>query len=67
MWGIFGLAVQSFLDHKLGFTGIAAVNEEVMSRVSVGKADSLEVIYEADHTARKMAEEVICTRTGPGG
>jgi 1-deoxy-D-xylulose-5-phosphate reductoisomerase len=53
------VAVQSFLDKKIGFTDIPRVIEQTLERVSVVRADSLEAILSADSQARATAGECI--------
>jgi 1-deoxy-D-xylulose-5-phosphate reductoisomerase len=49
------VAVQSFLDEAIGFTDIPRVIEHTLERLAPVEADSLEVILEADRTARALA------------
>ena len=51
------VAVAAFLDHRLAFTGIAAVIEETLTRVGSQAADSLDTIYMIDGEARRVAHE----------
>jgi 1-deoxy-D-xylulose-5-phosphate reductoisomerase len=49
------VAVQAFLDGRLGFDRIAAVIETVLAACAIPPADSLQRILEADHQARELA------------
>ncbi len=49
------IAVQAFLDGKIGLSEIAAINQAVMSEHEARPADSLEVILETDTWARSRA------------
>lgn len=52
------VAVQAFLDHRIGFTQIATLIEETLSRVSRAEADSLDTIFNADSEARHIAQQL---------
>lgn len=54
-------AVQAFLDHHIGFTDIAEIVEQVMSKVDSTDATSIDVIIEYDARAREQAREIIFT------
>ncbi len=53
------VAVKSFLDHRLSFPGIAAVVEDVLSRMSPRPVDSIEDVEAADFEARTLAREAV--------
>lgn len=53
------IAVDAFLDNKLGFTGIAKVIEATMDAVDFKEADSLETILSVDAQARQVANDII--------
>jgi 1-deoxy-D-xylulose-5-phosphate reductoisomerase len=53
------VAVESFLERRIPFTGIYRTIAEVLERHSPGRADSVEDILEADRWARGMAEGVV--------
>ncbi|MGC3872720.1 1-deoxy-D-xylulose-5-phosphate reductoisomerase [Halomonas sp. GXIMD04776] len=53
------VAVEAFLDGRLGFTGIARVVESVLEACDVGRADELEVILDEDARARRVAERYL--------
>jgi len=46
------IAVQAFLDQRIGFTQIAAVVEETLNRQVVSEPESLEAVQESDNQAR---------------
>lgn len=49
------VAVEAFLEGRLGFTGIAQVIESCMQSINLVAADSIETILDADAHARQMA------------
>lgn len=51
------VAVSAFLDLRLSFNGIAALNEAVMSRLSGAVATSVEEILAQDEEARALANQ----------
>jgi 1-deoxy-D-xylulose-5-phosphate reductoisomerase len=53
------VAVQAFLDGRLGFLGIAALVAEVLERHRPGPVGSLEDVITGDRTARREAEEIL--------
>jgi 1-deoxy-D-xylulose-5-phosphate reductoisomerase len=53
------VAVQAFLDKKIGFGGIASAIEGVLSRHSPRKVDGLEIIEEVDTQTRASVERAI--------
>jgi 1-deoxy-D-xylulose-5-phosphate reductoisomerase len=53
------IAVTAFLDEKLKFLDISHVVEETLARFKAHPASSLETILNADHEARKMAQDVM--------
>jgi 1-deoxy-D-xylulose-5-phosphate reductoisomerase len=52
------VAVEAFLDGKLGFTSIPRVIERVMSAHTVEKMSSLQVVRRVDNWAREYAREM---------
>nr|WP_321282194.1 1-deoxy-D-xylulose-5-phosphate reductoisomerase [uncultured Vibrio sp.] len=60
------VAVDAFLNNRLGFTDIARINASVLNKISAScKADSvnsLESLLELDRMARTIALELICER-----
>src|SRR5690606_24292598 len=49
------IAVNAFLDRKIGFTEIPAMIESVMNLLPSRPADTLETVIEADREARQLA------------
>ena len=49
------VAVQSFLDHQIGFLDIAAIVEETLADVPVAPIHSLEDVHDFDKKARDIA------------
>jgi 1-deoxy-D-xylulose-5-phosphate reductoisomerase len=56
------VAVDAFLHGRLGFTSIARVIEEVLGRLAVGEADTLERVLGADRSARACAAQCVESR-----
>ena len=52
------VAVQQFLDGRIGFQDIAVLISEVMDRLESGAADDLDTILAADAGARRLAGEL---------
>jgi 1-deoxy-D-xylulose-5-phosphate reductoisomerase len=59
-------AVDAFLRGRLGFLGIAEVNEAVLERHCSGPADDLESVLGADRWARELARERVAGWTAEG-
>ena len=55
------IAVQAFLDKKIGFLDIERVNEETLNGLPVTSLTDLDVLHEADQTARKFANKKVET------
>ncbi|MEW9797635.1 1-deoxy-D-xylulose-5-phosphate reductoisomerase [Alteromonas sp. CYL-A6] len=53
------VAVQAFLDGKIGFCDIARVNEETLNLLEPLEVSSLQQILEQDSTAREVAGQII--------
>lgn len=53
------VAVDGFLNNRLGFHQIHRVIEEVMSKIPCGAATSLDIIHGEDAHARNLANELI--------
>lgn len=53
------VAVQGFLDNRIGFPQIAEIVSATMDNVQQGSEESLDDILAADHMARDHAEELI--------
>ncbi len=51
------IAVQAFLDKRIGFLDIERINEKTLNSLPVMALSDLEVLHEADQTARRFAEE----------
>ena len=57
------IAVESFLDRRLGFTGIAEVIESVLGETEIEPLVSLEQVYAADIEARGLARRYVSRRS----
>jgi 1-deoxy-D-xylulose-5-phosphate reductoisomerase len=55
-------AVAAFLSRAIPFWDIQAVNREVLEKLPVASADSLEQVLEADRNARELARDWILRR-----
>lgn len=53
------IAVQSFLDNELNFTGIAKTVEYALEQITVEAAESIEKVVRIDEHARQVAQEYI--------
>lgn len=53
------VAVQAFLDKRIGFLDIERINEAVLNTLPVAALTDLDVLREADHAARAKASELI--------
>lgn len=53
------VAVQAFLDGRIGFLDIERINEYVLTKLPVANLTDLHILAEADQTARRMAGEQI--------
>jgi 1-deoxy-D-xylulose-5-phosphate reductoisomerase len=53
------IAVQAFLDKRIGFLDIERINEHVLMTMPVANLTDLRVLAEADQAARCMAEEAV--------
>lgn len=53
------IAVEAFLQHRLGFSAIGQLVEEILSRPSEGRVDSVESVLAADQWARHQAIELV--------
>jgi 1-deoxy-D-xylulose-5-phosphate reductoisomerase len=53
------VAVEAFLQGKIGFMQIANVNEECLQQTSVHKLDTVEAILESDESARRISKSII--------
>lgn len=53
------VAVQSFLDEKIGFTAIPDIISQTMAAVDAQPASSLDVVLAADQAAREVAKSLL--------
>jgi len=53
------IAVEAFLSHKLKYTDIAKIIEQVLDKVSVSHGDTLQEILDDDQQARLIAHQLI--------
>ena len=53
------MTVQAFLDDKIGFMDIAAINEKVLTSIESEDSDSIEHLLEVDLQARNLAGNII--------
>jgi 1-deoxy-D-xylulose-5-phosphate reductoisomerase len=53
------IAVQYFLQEKIGFLDIARIVEETVAKAPAGYLSTLEEVYDADQTSRAIAEDLI--------
>lgn len=51
------IAVAAFLEEKISFTAIPEVVEFTLNKITTNKAESLDVILQADHVARDIARQ----------
>ncbi len=58
------VAVQAFLDHRLNFTGITTVIDQVLQQLEPHPVTDLDDVLEADATARRCAAALIEPTTG---
>jgi 1-deoxy-D-xylulose-5-phosphate reductoisomerase len=56
------IAVENFLERRIGFNEIANLITEVMHRTAAGPADDLAGILDADAAARRLARELVKMR-----
>ena len=57
------VAVEAFLDGRIGWLAISDVLEATLDRHDGTKATSADVVMEADQTARSVAAEIVVART----
>jgi 1-deoxy-D-xylulose-5-phosphate reductoisomerase len=53
------VAVDAFLERKLPFTGIAAAIEHTLEQLTPRQAESFDIIFEDDTSARRLAHQFI--------
>ena len=58
------VAVQAFLDKRIGFLDIEAINEATMNAGPVVALTDLDVLREADAAARRFAGEMVTKKAG---
>jgi len=58
------VAVAAFLDGKLRYTAIPGVIEHAMAQVPAAPADALEIVLEADRSARRAAADGVAMQMG---
>ncbi len=56
------VAVEAFLDRRLGFTQIAALVESVLERLGDHAADSLDAVLDLDASARRAAHRIAAAK-----
>jgi len=56
------VAVEAFLDRRLGFTEIAALVEAVLERLGDHPADSLDAVLDLDASARRAAHRIAAAK-----
>ena len=58
------VAVEAFLQRRIGFTQIAQLNEAVLNSLPATPVESLEAVLAADHTAREAAQQWLARHSG---
>ena len=53
------VAVQAFLDKRIGFLDIERINETVLTKLSVDALTDLDILAAADQAARRRAAELV--------
>jgi 1-deoxy-D-xylulose-5-phosphate reductoisomerase len=53
------VAVAAFLEHRLGFLGIAELVDSILQAMEVRKVQDLEELLEVDRQARELAEQAL--------
>ena len=53
------VAVEGFLDRRIGFLEIVEIVERTLNKLQVPKADTIEEISEVDELARKFAKALV--------
>jgi 1-deoxy-D-xylulose-5-phosphate reductoisomerase len=56
------IAVDAFLNRKIGFVDIPVLIESVLSRMKSKAAETLEIVIEADQQARQLAKNWMLER-----
>jgi 1-deoxy-D-xylulose-5-phosphate reductoisomerase len=57
------IAVQAFLDGKIGLSEISQINEFVMNEHESQAAASLEIVLQADNWSRRQAETIVSAKS----
>ncbi|HEX4748265.1 MAG TPA: 1-deoxy-D-xylulose-5-phosphate reductoisomerase [Bryobacteraceae bacterium] len=57
------IAVQAFLDGRIGFTEIAEVVEETLTRQGSHEPETIEDVVEIDAASRRVAREIVAARS----
>lgn len=57
------VAVEAFLQRRIGFTQIAQLNEAVLNSLPIVPVESLEAVLAADHSARESAQQWLARRS----
>jgi 1-deoxy-D-xylulose-5-phosphate reductoisomerase len=57
------IAVQAFLDGRIGFTEIAEVVEETLTRQDSHEPETIEDVVEIDAASRRVAREIVAARS----
>lgn len=60
------IAVEAFLDRRIGFTEIAEVVEETLARQAGTNAATIEEIVEIDASSRQTAREIVAEKSAKG-
>ena len=53
------IAVEAFLNKRVGFLDISRIVEKVLSRLGTPKADTLNEVIDLDATARRTAQDLM--------
>ena len=53
------IAVAAFLNNQIGFTQIPNIVEATLNQLENNAADSVEVIFQADCSARSIAQQLV--------
>lgn len=60
------IAVEAFLDRRIGFTDIALVVEETLMRQGSRSVETVEEVIEIDLASRRTAREIVAARLAKG-
>lgn len=53
------ISVDAFLSHKIPFTGIAKINEEIMTKATVSQVENVAQLLQIDEEVRVMTRQMI--------